>query len=75
MTMRPAKIGDQGTLVGLQNHGSIAALVLQTNDHEQAYLSGDWRVVCDLAEAFQEQRIEVVASDGSTYGAHDILPI
>ena len=73
--MRPAKIGDQGTLVGLQSHGSITALVLQINGHEQAYLYGDWRVVRDLAEAFQGQCIEVVAGDGSTYGAHDILPI
>ena len=75
MTMRLAKIGDQGTLVGLQSHGSIAALVLQTNDHEQASLYGDWRVIRDLAEAFQGQRIEVVAGEGSTYGVHGILPI
>ena len=73
--MRPAKIGDQGTLVGLQSHGSIAALVLQTNGHEQAYVYGDWRVVRDLAEVFQGERIKVVVGDGSTYGAHDILPI
>ena len=75
MNMRPAELGDQGTLVGLQSYGSIATLVLQIGDDQQAYLSGDWRMVADLVEAFGGQRVEVVEGEGSPYGAHDIRQV
>ena len=74
MRLRPAEIGDQGTLIGLESHGSIAALVLRVGDDEQAHLFGDWRMVGDLVEAFKGWRVEVVEGEGSAFGAHDIRP-
>lgn len=75
MNLRPAQIGDQGTLVGLEGHGSIATLVLQVGEEEQAYLYGDWRMVADLVAAFAGEPVEVVEGEGSSYGAHDIMPL
>lgn len=75
VNIRPAEIGDQGTLATLRSHGSIVVLVLQISAEEQAYLFGDWRMVADLVEAFGGQRVEVVEGEGSPYGAHDIRPV
>ena len=75
MKIRPAEIGDQGTVVGLESHGSIAALVLLVGEDEQAYLYGDWRMVAGLAAAFAGEPVEVVEGEGSAYGAHDIRPL
>ena len=72
MHMRPAEIGDEGVVLGLENHGSIATLLLQVSDDEQVYLYGDWRMVADLVEAFAGERVEVVEAEGSAYGAHGI---
>ena len=75
MHTRPAEIGDEGVLLGLESHGSIAALVLQVAEGEQAYLYGDWRMVADLVEAFEGDRVEVVEAEGSAYGAHGLRPL
>lgn len=75
MTMRPAEIGDQGTVVGLEGYGSIATLVLQVAEEEQAYLYGEWRMVTDLVDAFLGEHVEIVETEGSFYGAHGIRPM
>ena len=75
MNMRPAEVGDEGVLLGLERHGSIATLILQVDEDEQAYLYGDWRMVADLVEAFAGERVEVVEAEGSSYGAHAIRPV
>lgn len=75
MTIRPAEIGDKGVLLGLESHGSIGTLILQVGYDEQAYLHGDWRMLADIAEAFEDERVEVVQDEGSSYGAHGILPL
>lgn len=75
MNLRPAQIGDQGTVVGLERHGSIATLVLQIGEEEQAYLYGDRRMVADLVAVFAGKPVEVVEGEGSAYGAHDIMPL
>ena len=74
-TMRPAQIGDQGTLVGQESHGSIATLLLQVAENEQAFIYGDRRMVADLVATFAGEPVEVVEGEGSPYGAHDILPL
>ena len=73
--MRPAKIGDQGTLVGLQNYGSIAALLIQVGADQHVSILGDWRMVANLLEAFAGEQVKVVEDEGSAYGAHDIRPV
>jgi hypothetical protein len=75
MTIRPAEIGDQGVLLGLESHGSIGTLILRVGDDEQAFLYGDWRMVTDIVEAFEGERVEVVRDEGSSYGAHGIRPL
>ena len=75
MTIRPAKIGDRGTLVCLENHGSTAVLALQISDEEQAYLIGDWRMVADLVEAFGGERVEIIEGEGSSWSAHDVRQV
>ena len=75
MRLRPAEIGDQGTVVDLESHGSIATLVLQVGDEEQAYIYGDRRMVADLVAALAGEPVEVVEGEGSAYGAHDIMPL
>ena len=72
MHIRPAEIGDEGVLIGLESHGSICTLVLQIGEGEQAYLHGDWRMVADTAEAFEGERVAVIEDEGSAYGAHAI---
>lgn len=75
MNNRPAEIGDEGVVLGLENFGSIAALVLQVGEDELAHLYGDWRMVADLVEAFAGERVEIVETEGSAYGAHGIRPL
>ena len=75
MNMRPAEIGDEGVLLGLVSHGSIATLILQVGDDEQVYLHGDWRVVAEIADSFEGEHVEVVEGEGSAYGAHGIQPL
>ena len=41
MNTRPAEIGDEGVLLGLESHSSIATLILQGGENELAYLYGD----------------------------------
>jgi hypothetical protein len=74
MNIRPAEIGDEGVLVGLESHVSIGTLMLQVGDDEQAYLHGDWRMLADILEAFEGQPVEVAQAEGSSYGAHAIRP-
>lgn len=75
MNMRPAEIGDEGVLLGLESHGSIATLILQVSEDELAYLYGDTRMVASLVEAFAGERVAVVEDEGSAYGAHGIRPL
>ena len=75
MNNRLAEIGDEGVLLGLESHGSIAALALQVGDDELIHLYGDWRMVADLVETFQGERVEVVETVDSAYGAHGIRPL
>ena len=75
MNARPAEIGDEGVVLGLDCHGSISTLILQIDEDEQAYLYGDWRMVANIVEAFEGERVEVVETEGSTYGAHGIRPL
>ena len=75
MNMRPAEIGDEGVVLGLESHGSIATLILQIAEDEQAYLYGDWRMVADLVDAFVGEHVEVVEAEGSAFGAHGIRPL
>ena len=75
MHIRPAEIGDEGVLLGLESHGSIGTLVLQVSESEQAYLHGDWRMVADIAVAFEGERVAVIEGEGSAYGAHAIRPL
>ena len=75
MNIRPAEIGDQGVVVGLNSHGSIAPLILQIAKEEQVYLYGDWRMIAELVDAFVGERVGVVETEGSAYGAHNIRPL
>ena len=75
MNIRPAEIGDQGVVVGLHSHGSIATLILQIAEEEQAYLYGEWRMIAELVDAFVGERVEAVEAEGSAYGAHGIRPL
>ena len=75
MNIRPAQIGDEGVLIGLESHGSIGTLVLQVGDNEQAYIYGDRRMIAEITDAFEGERVEVVVGEGSAYGAHDIRPL
>jgi hypothetical protein len=75
MNIQPAEIGDEGVLLGLESHGSIGTLIFQVGDDEQAFLYGDWRMVADIVEAFEGERVEVVEEEGSSYGAHGIRPL
>lgn len=75
MNIRAAEIGDEGVLLGLESHGSIASLFLQVGEDEQVYLYGEWRMVADLVEAFAGERVEIVEAEGSAYGAHGIRPL
>ena len=71
MHIRPAELGDEGVLLGLESHGSIGTLILQVGDDEQAYLHGDGRMAAEIAG----QRVEVVEGEGSPWGAHAIRPL
>ena len=72
MNMRPAEIGDEGVVLGLESHGSIATLILQVGEGEQVYLYGGWRMAANLVEAFAGECVEIVGAEGSVYGAHGI---
>ena len=74
MHIRPADIGDEGVVLGLERHGSVGTLILQVGDDEQAYLHGDWRMVAEIANAFEAERVEIVEAEGSSYGAHGVRP-
>ena len=75
MSTCPAEIGDEGVVLGLESHGSISTLILQIEEDEQAYLYGDWRMIANIVEAFEGERVEVVETRGSAYGAHGIRPL
>ena len=75
MDTRPAEIGDEGVLLGLESHGSVATLLVQVGEDERAYLCGDWRMVAYLVDAFQGERVEIVEDEGSVYGAHGVRPM
>ena len=75
MNSRPAEIGDCGVLVGQDRHGTISGLLIQIDKDTQAHLFGDWRMVGHIVEAVEGERIEVVVTDGSSYGAHGIRPL
>ena len=66
---------DSTVLLGLESHGSIGTLILQVGDDEQAFLHGDWRMVAEIADAFEGERVEVVEGEGSPWGAHAIGPL
>lgn len=61
--------------MGLNSQGSIATLILQIAEDEQAYLYGDWRMIAELVDAFVDEHVEVVETEGSAYGAHGIRPL
>lgn len=75
MHLRPAEIGDEGVVVGLEHHDSISTLVLQVAEGEQMFLYGDRRMVAGLVAAFLGEWVEVVEAEGSSYGAHGIQPL
>ena len=74
MNIRPAEIGDEGVVLSLESHGSIGALILQIEE-EQVYIYGDWRMIADLVAAFAGERVEIVETEDSPYGAHGICPL
>ena len=69
MNSRPAQVGDEGVLLGSESHGGMATLTIQVGEDQLAYLHGDWRMVADLVEALQGERVEIVETEGSVYAA------
>ena len=75
MNIRPAQIGDTGTVSGSMEHGSITMLIIQIAVDAEVFIYGDWRMITPIVEATLGERVEVVEGEGSAWGAHAIRPV
>ena len=75
MHLRPAQIGDIGTVSGSVDHGSITMLVIRIDDDTEVFLYGDWRMIKPIVAATLGERVEVVEGDGSLWGAHHVRAV
>lgn len=84
-SVRQAKVGDVGTVIGVETHGMGSGMwtliIERTNPRAKvrarafSQLHGDWRPIRDIYEATKGQRVEIVESEGSAYGCHAVRPL
>lgn len=75
--IRAARLGDQGTVIGVVSHdgNGLLRLVLSVSPNEMLLLSGGFHSIQQILDDFGFQRVEVVESAGSPYGFHGVAPI
>lgn len=84
-SVRLAKPGDQGTVIGVETHGMGSGMwtliIERTNPRAKVrarnfvQLHGDWRPIRNIYEACKGQRVKIVKSEGSAYGCHGVMPL
>lgn len=74
---REAEIGDRGLVLGALSHdgSGLMRLAIQIQIDEIAFLSGDWRAIQQIVHDLARQKIEVIESQGSPWGFHNVLSV
>lgn len=79
MMMKAAQIGDRGMVFGwtVSPGSGLGQLLMKTDpDREEVlFINGDWRPISEIAEELDGQEVEVVESEGSSYGCHAVQPL